>query len=67
VIQQNRVSAAFTPISVALMRIARELGKDGVEASLMIGTPSNKALLKDSGPAGEGRRERAARRPRSSR
>src|SRR5687767_5098140 len=31
------------------MRIARDLQKDGVEASLMIGTPSNKALLKDSG------------------
>ena len=31
------------------MRIARELSKGGVEASLMIGTPSNKALLKDSG------------------
>jgi len=31
------------------MRIARELQKDGMEASLMIGTPSNKALLKESG------------------
>ena len=31
------------------MRIARALQKDGIEASLMIGTPSNKALLKQSG------------------
>ena len=39
----------FYADSVALMRIARELNKDGVTASLMIGTPSNKALLKESG------------------
>ena len=45
----NAVKKGFYADSVALMRIARELGKDGVEASLMIGTPSNKALLKDSG------------------
>ena len=45
----NRVRRGFYADSVALMRIARELSKGGVEASLMIGTPSNKALLKDSG------------------
>src|SRR5258706_6418642 len=45
----NRVRRGFYADSVALMRIARELGKSGVEASLMIGTPSNKALLKNSG------------------
>jgi FdrA protein len=45
----NSVKKGFYADSVALMRIARELAKDGVEASLMIGTPSNKALLKDSG------------------
>jgi len=41
------------------MRIARELNRDGVTASLMIGTPSNKALLKESGllaKEGEGAR-----------
>jgi len=44
---------------VTLMRISRELQKDGLEASLMIGTPSNKALLKESGllaKEGEGAR-----------
>lgn len=45
----NRVKPGFYADSVALMRIARELQKDGMEASLMIGTPSNKALLKESG------------------
>jgi len=45
----NRIRRGFYADSVALMRIARELGKGGVEASLMIGTPSNKALLKESG------------------
>jgi FdrA protein len=45
----NRVKQGFYADSVALMRIARELQKDGIEASLMIGTPSNKALLKESG------------------
>ena len=45
----NRVRRGFYADSVALMRVARELNKDGVEASLMIGTPSNKALLKESG------------------
>jgi FdrA protein len=45
----NKIKRGFYADSVALMRIARELGKSGVEASLMIGTPSNKALLKDSG------------------
>src|SRR5258706_2021525 len=45
----NRIHRGFYADSVALMRIARELGKGGVEASLMIGSPSNKALLKKSG------------------
>lgn len=55
----NRVKHGFYADSVALMRIARELGRQGVEASLMIGTPSNKALLKESGllaKEGEGAR-----------
>jgi FdrA protein len=55
----NAVKKGFYADSVALMRIARELGKSGVEASLMIGTPSNKALLKESGllaKEGEGAR-----------
>ena len=55
----NAVRKGFYADSVALMRIAREIAKDGVEASLMIGTPSNKALLKDSGllaKEGEGAR-----------
>ena len=45
----NSIKKGFYADSVALMRIARELGKGGVTASLMIGTPSNKALLKESG------------------
>jgi len=45
----NRVKRGFYADSVALMRVAREISKDGIEASLMIGTPSNKALLQDSG------------------
>ena len=47
----NRVRRGFYADSVALMRIARQLeGAAGVDrASLMIGTPSNKALLKESG------------------
>lgn len=47
----NRVRRGFYADSVALMRIARELGSaPGVlAASLMIGTPSNKALLAESG------------------
>ena len=45
----NSVRRGFYADSVTLMRIARELNKDGVEASLMIGTPSNKALLKETG------------------
>jgi len=55
----NKIKKGFYADSVALMRVAREISKDGVEASLMIGTPSNKALLKDSGllaKAGEGAR-----------
>jgi FdrA protein len=55
----NAVRKGFYADSVALMRIAREIAKDGVEASLMIGTPSNKALLRDSGllaKEGEGAR-----------
>jgi FdrA protein len=46
---RNIVRRGFYADSVALMRIAQELRKQGVEASLMIGTPSNKALLKESG------------------
>ncbi len=46
---KNQVRRGFYADSVALMRIARELQNVGVEASLMIGTPSNKALLKESG------------------
>ena len=45
----NVVKRGFYADSVALMRIARDLQTLGVEASLMIGTPSNKALLKESG------------------
>jgi FdrA protein len=57
----NRVRRGFYADSVALMRIARELGAaPGVlRASLMIGTPSNKGLLADSGllaVAGKGAR-----------
>lgn len=57
----NRVRRGFYADSVALMRIARELGAaPGVlQASLMIGTASNKALLADSGLlAKEGRAAR---------
>ncbi len=48
---RNRVRRGFYADSVALMRIARKVSAlDGVlEASLMIGTPSNRALLRDSG------------------
>lgn len=45
----NRVRRGFYADSVALMRVARELSRDGVLASLVIGTPSNKALLRDAG------------------
>ncbi len=47
----NRVRRDFYADSVALMRIAREIsGARGVaEAALLIGTPSNKAMLKRSG------------------
>ncbi len=47
----NRVKRGFYADSVALMRIARNVSaaKGVQEASLMIGTPSNKALLADSG------------------
>lgn len=47
----NRVRRSFYADSVALMRIARELSAlQGVlGASLMIGTPSNKEILADSG------------------
>ena len=47
----NTVKRGFYADSVALMRVARELeSTPGVlRASLMIGTPSNKALLKESG------------------
>jgi FdrA protein len=56
----NKVRKGFYADSVALMRVAREVGRNGIEASLMIGTPSNKALLKDSGLL---TREGAAARP----
>src|SRR6185503_1965994 len=46
---KNLVRRGFYADSVALMRIAQALQQDGVVASLMIGTPSNKALLKASG------------------
>ena len=46
---RNLVRRGFYADSVALMRIAQALHKDGMAASLMIGTPSNKALLKESG------------------
>lgn len=54
----NRVRRGFYADSVALMRISRSVSQlSGViEASMMIGTPSNRALLADSGlldPAGE--------------
>ena len=45
----NRIKKGFYADSVALMRIAGELQKKGYKASLMIGSPSNKALLKESG------------------
>ncbi len=45
----NKVRKGFYADSVALMRVARAISRNGVEASLMIGTPSNKALLKESG------------------
>ena len=45
----NTVKPGFYADSVALMRIAQALQKTGVQASLMIGTPSNKALLRESG------------------
>ena len=47
----NRVRRGFYADSVALMRISRSLSslRDVVEASLMIGTPSNRALLELSG------------------
>lgn len=47
----NRVRRGFYADSVALMRISRILSQlPGVtEASLMIGTPTNRALLADSG------------------
>ena len=59
---RNIVRKGFYADSVALMRVARELGAaPGVlQASLMIGTPSNKALLADSRLlAPEGRAARA--------
>jgi FdrA protein len=48
---RNRLRRGFYADSVALMRIARALagGKGVLEASLMIGSPSNKALLEGSG------------------
>jgi len=54
----NRVRHGFYADSVALMRIARALSSEtGVlEASLMIGSPSNKALLAESGLLAEAAR-----------
>ena len=54
----NRVERGRYLDSVALMRISRRVGAlAGVEAAaLMIGTPSNKALLREAGllsPDGE--------------
>jgi len=48
---RNRVKRGFYADSVALMRIARSISARNavLEASLMIGTPSNRALLGDSG------------------
>ncbi len=48
---RNRVRRGFYADSVALMRIARQLSqaRGVLEASLMIGSPSNKALLDNSG------------------
>jgi FdrA protein len=47
----NKVERQSYRDSVALMRVSRALGGlDGVEnAALMIGTPSNKALMRDAG------------------
>ena len=45
----NRLRRRFYADSVALMRVARELSRDGTVASLVIGTPSNKALLREAG------------------
>jgi FdrA protein len=47
----NHLLRGFYADSVALMRIARALtgGKGVLDASLMIGSPSNKALLEDAG------------------
>lgn len=58
----NRVRRGFYADSVALMRTSRSVEAfPGVEqASLMIGTPSNKALLKDAGMlAAEGKAAQA--------
>ncbi|MCG6951404.1 MAG: acyl-CoA synthetase FdrA [Betaproteobacteria bacterium] len=58
----NRVRRGFYADSVALMRIARALSSEtGVlEASLMIGSPSNKALLAESGLLAEAARDAQA-------
>lgn len=45
----NRLRRRFYADSVALMRVARELSRDGIVASLVVGTPSNKALLREAG------------------
>jgi len=47
----NRVERQSYRDSVALMRISRALGeRPGIEeAALMIGTPSNKALMREAG------------------
>ncbi|MGY9019727.1 MAG: hypothetical protein ACKVHX_09700 [Alphaproteobacteria bacterium] len=47
----NKVFHGFYKDSVALMRLSRDLAAmDGVnEAALMMGSPSNKQILKDAG------------------
>ena len=59
---RNRLRRGFYADSVALMRIARALadGKGVLEASLMIGSPSNKALLEGSGLLADAARDAQA-------
>src|SRR5712671_6399042 len=58
----NRVERGVYRDSVALMRVGRRLAElPGVEsAALMIGTPSNRALLRGAGLLAEGERADAA-------
>lgn len=52
----TRIRRGFYLDSVALMRISRAVGERGdvIEASLMIGSPSNKDLLREAGLFDEG-------------